>query len=59
MYVVAADWAHALAVWRTQIAEENGVPLDEKDDEQPTGISLVCEEGDLLLPRFFYEEDHD
>lgn len=45
MFVVASCWQNALDKWKAKISEEN----DGSEGDEPEGISLICEAGDLLL----------
>jgi hypothetical protein len=46
MYVVAPDWMSALENWKERMAVENEIGTG--DVEEPLGIMLVCEDGDLI-----------
>lgn len=48
MWVVAGNWRKALEAWKLYVGPENGV--SPKDARDPEGISLICENDDLLLP---------
>lgn len=47
MHVLGRNWIDALNKWKQKIAEENDCAPG--DVEEPDGIALVCEEGNLLI----------
>lgn len=47
MYVIAPHLASAIHKWKCHIACENDI--EREDVEEPHGVSLVCEKGDLLV----------
>jgi hypothetical protein len=48
MWVVAADWADAVREWKERMAYEGCMSIE--DVEECDGITLVCNEDDLILP---------
>lgn len=48
LYVEATDFEHAVGIWREVIGGENCCDASE---EMPDGVSLICEEGELVIAR--------
>jgi len=49
MYVLAPNWGEAVKIWQDSVTDENEAGCCGEPD-QPSGVNLVCEEADLLLP---------
>jgi len=48
MFVVAADWAEAIAKWRAKHdADYDGVAT--KENWNPLGIHHICDDNELIL----------
>lgn len=60
MYVIAANWNHAIELWRSQIITEN--PNEDFTSEDPQGVSLIATHAgvagkDSDLPDVIFPED--
>lgn len=47
VYVVAADYSHAVAKWQQAVADENEIPI--ADVGEPDGINRLCDDCELIV----------